>query len=330
MGLEFTSHTQHASLHNPLQDFEEETVEVEVRRDPLTDRRTRIVREGFVMPEEDPDIDHVLDTEGCFFCPDMVEDATPTYADVEMDRGSVGDAVSFPNLNPYAAHSNVVVLTEEHYASPSAFAADELTNGLVAALEYVAAVEETDPDATYASINMNFLPPAASSIYHPHLQAIVDETGTERHRRLVDAARAYRSENDETCWDALLEQERDGPRYVGSTGSVEWLAPFAPVHQRHVRGILPDRPATDDDAVADLAAGIVAVLEYYADAGHNSFNFSWFVAPDGSSGTIVDVVARSVFDKYYTSDTSYLAILHHEPIVDVMPEECAEELRGRL
>ena len=332
MAIEFATHTQTASLHSPLEDFEEVSVDIEVRRDPLTDRQARIVDASFVMPEEEPDIDGIIeDTDGCFFCPGTVEEATPTYADVDMERGSVGDAVSFPNLNPYAAHSNVVAITEEHYSSPAQFSAEELANGLIAAVEYIDAVEESDPDATFAAVNMNFLRPAGSSIIHPHLQTLVDDSGTNRHRELLEASRTYRDEHGEAYWSALLEEERDGPRYVGETGDVEWIAPFAPTHHRHVQGILPGRPTVDSGTLNDVAEGLAAVLEHYADAGHNSFNFSLFLSPDDPAfPPVIDVVARSVFDEYYWSDSPYFTVLHDEGVVDVPPEEYAETLSERF
>jgi UDPglucose--hexose-1-phosphate uridylyltransferase len=179
MDIEFASSHQQASFYSPLQDFEETTINVEIREDPLTDRHARIVPESFIM-EEEPDIEAVVtDDENCFFCPDSVADVTPEYPDfVGMDRGSVGEATSFPNLNPYAGHSNVVVLTEDHYVPLDEFEVQTFADGFEAAMEYVQRVFEDDPDATVASVNMNFLRSAGSSIIHPHIQSLVDEHGT--------------------------------------------------------------------------------------------------------------------------------------------------------
>lgn len=332
MAIEFTNHTQTASLHSPLEDFQKVTVEIEVREDPLLDRQSRIVGESFVMPDEEPDVeDLVEDTEGCFFCPGTVESATPTYADVDMERGSVGDAVSFPNLNPYAAHSNVVAISEDHYSSPGQFDVEELSNGLEAAIEYVTEVEESDPDADFAAVNMNFLRPAGSSIIHPHLQTIVDDRGTTRHQTILDASRVYRSDHGRSYWSGLLAEERDGPRYIATSGDVEWLAPFAPRHHRHVQGILSGRPTPGSDGIEDVASGLKAVLDYYADSGLNSFNFSLFLSPeDPAFPPTIDVIARSVFGQYYWSDSPFFTVLHDEAVVDVAPETYAADIRDRF
>lgn len=329
MTIEFDSHVQSATFYSPLADFEEVTVEVEVREDPLTGRQARIVPESFLMPDEEPDIAPVVeDDEGCFFCPEMVTDATPEYPDwVGFDRGGVGEATSFPNLNPYGAHSNVVALTEDHYRPVDEFTPAIFADGLTAALEYVARVFEYDADAGHASVNMNFLRPAGSSIIHPHLQTLVDDRGTNAQRELVEAVRAYRTEHGRDYWAVLREAERDGERHVGTTGGVAWLAPFAPKHHRHVLGVPDDAGVPDPggDTVADLAAGIANVLEYYGDVGLNSFNFALYLTP--GERPVIELVARSVFDQYYWSDSPFFASLHREGVVDVAPEEYAAAAR---
>ena len=343
MTLEFESEVQTASFYSPLEDFESVEVDVEVREDPLTGRSARIVPGSFVRPEEEPDVAEVVeDDEGCFFCPDMVGDVTPKYPDwVGMDRGSVGEATSFPNLNPYGAHSNVVAITEEHWKPIDAFAAGEFEDALVAALEYVGAVFEHDDEARFASVNMNFLRSAGSSIIHPHLQTLVDDRGTNEDALRADAARDYRERTGSVYWRDLIDAERDGDRYVGSTGAVEWLAPFAPKHHYQVTGVLEADAvgggavdgvlAPDDEAVADLAEGLTNVLAYYAGEGLNAFNFALrMVADEPACQPTIDVIGRSVFDRYYWSDSPFFVTLHDEGVVDVAPEDVAESARARF
>ncbi|MFB6082311.1 MAG: hypothetical protein ABEJ67_05770 [Halanaeroarchaeum sp.] len=335
MPIEFPSVRQEATFYNPLEDFAETTIPVEVREDPLTGRQTRIVPENFLVPDEAPDISEVVDDdEGCFFCPDSVGDVTPRYPDfVGTDRGSVGEATSFPNLNPYGAHSNVVVLTEDHYVPIDEFGVETFADGFEAAMEYVQAVFDHDDTATLASVNMNFLRSAGSSIIHPHVQTLVDERGTNRQRRQLDAQLVYFEEHGRRYLDDLLEAERGGERYIGRTGDVEWYAPFAPRHHRHVRGVLDAEtvPAADDEIYVDLAAGLVAVLQAYADVGLNSFNFGFQVAADEpATKPVIDVVARSVFDQYYWSDATFFDAIHEESVVDVPPEEYAADVAERV
>ncbi|HKL29384.1 MAG TPA: hypothetical protein VJ898_08960 [Natrialbaceae archaeon] len=331
MPVEFTASTQTTTFHSPLEDFEPVTIEMELREDPLTERHARIVPDNFLTPEEEPDLSPVVeDDEGCFFCPDMVTDATPTYdGPVDVDRGTRGEATSFPNLNPYGSYSNVVVLTEDHYVPIDEFAVDQFADGLALALEYVTAAFEADETAQFGSINMNFLRPAGSSIIHPHMQTLADSAGTNRQAARTAAARAYYEAEGSTYWADLLEAERDGERHVGTTGDVTWIAPFAPKHHRHVRGVLPDAgiPDPDDDLVRDVAEGLTNVLSAYGGLGLNSFNVAFsLVTDEPATHPTIDVVARSVFDQYYWSDSPFFPILHDEGVVDVAPEDYAAEI----
>lgn len=325
--MKFESHTQTATFYNPLADFEETDVEIEVRTDPLTGRQTRIVPESFIEPETTPELPaSVTDSEGCFFCPGTVEEATPKYPDfVGVERGSVGEATSFPNLNPYGTHSNVVVLTEDHHVPLGELSAAVLADGLAAALEYVTAVFDADPAASVASINMNLLPAAGSSIIHPHVQTLVDDRGTNSQQARIAGARDYRDEAGAEYFGAVLEESRDTERYIGSTGDVEWMAPFAPRHHRHVRGIAPETGLLEADSavVESFASGIANVTDYYADIGLNSFNFGLHLVNDEAIRPHVDVVARAAFEEYGWSDATFFETIHDEPVIDVPPEEYA-------
>lgn len=329
MAIEFTKTVAEAEFYNPLSDFEFDTRPVEYRADPLTGQESRVVGDWFPDPPEDPDIEsYVGDGEGCFFCPGMVEDATPTYPDfVGFDRGSVGESVSFPNLSPYATHSNVVVLTEDHFR-PIGDLSPLLADGLACALEYVQRVVEYD-GSTFASVNMNFLPSAGSSLVHPHLQALVDDHGTNEAVRRLRAERAYRDDHGRSYWADLLDEERGGERYIGSSGDVEWIAPFAPTTQFHVTGVTDATGVPDPDGspVSDIAEGIGNVLAFYDDRGLNAFNFALgLTADEPASPAVVDVVARPAFDEYYVNDAFYFQTLHDGRVLDVPPEEYASQV----
>ncbi|MGM0371181.1 MAG: hypothetical protein ACQEQJ_01590 [Halobacteriota archaeon] len=330
MAIEFEHEVQTATFYNPLEDFAETAVEVEIREDPLTGRQTRIVPDAFVEPAGEVELDEsVTDGEGCFFCPDMVGEATPKYPDfVGFDRGSVGEATSFPNLNPYGSHSNVVVLTADHYVPIDELAAERFADGLQAALEYVEAVFEGEETTSVASVNMNFLPSAGSSIVHPHVQALVDDRGTNSQQARIEGAREYQAGAETDYFGDSIGAARDGDRYIGSTGAVEWLAPFAPRHHRHVRGIAPDTGRLDPDSavIESFAHGIENVLAHYADQGLNSFNFGLHVVDDDAVRPHLDIVARSVFQEYAWSDATFFETIHDESVIDVPPETISEQV----
>ena len=336
MAIEFERSVDDARFKSPLEGFETVTEPIEHRVDPLTGRTARIVQEVFPHPDDAPeeDIDAVVgDGEGCFFCPGNVDTATPEYPDtVGGGRSSRGAATSFPNLFPYAKHSNVVVLTEAHFRPMDELGAERLADGLACALEYVRSVREHD-GSRFASVNMNFLRSAGSSVYHPHMQAMADDRGTDRQARIARREREYRAEHASRYRADLLERERSGDRYVGRTGDVEWLAPFAPLGQFHVAGVLDTGGSglPDDDSLGDAARGIAAVLEYYADRGLDAFNFGLRLAPDDpASAAVVDVVARAPFEEHYVNDAFFAQTVHRQGVVDAAPEAYAPSVAEHL
>lgn len=329
MAIEFSKATEEAEFYSPMADFDLDSQPVEYRRDPLTGQQTRVVAQWFPEADEADAEPDVGDGEGCFFCPEMVDEATPEYPDyVGTDRGSRGVATSFPNLFPYGTHSNVVVLTEDHFRPVGDLPADILADGLACALAYVHAAIDHD-GSQFVSINMNYLPSAGSSVVHPHLQAIVDDHGTNESRRRLAAEREYYADHGHPFWTDLLDEERDGPRYVGTTGDVEWVAPFAPLSQWHVSGItdVTGIPDPDDAVVTDLASGIENTLSFYADRGINAYNFALrLVADEPASPVVLDLVARPTFDEHYVNDAFYFQTLHDERVVDEAPEEYAGDV----
>ena len=329
MTIEFERSVEKARLKSPLEEFETVTETVEHRRDPLTGRTARIVPDVFPESEGEIDLDAVVgDGEGCFFCPDSVADATPEYPDsIGGGRRGRGEATSFPNLFPYAKHSNVVVLTAEHFRPIDELGAERLADGVACGLEYLGSVAQTD-DPGFASINMNLLRSSGSSVFHPHMQVIAGDHGTNRQARIARCEGEYYEEHGSRYYRDLLDRERSGDRYLGRTGDVEWLTPFAPLGQFHVAGVLGTAGggllAPESELVSDLASGIDAVLADYADRGLNAFNFGLRFAP-GESGSVpvVDIVARAPFEEHYVNDAFYAQTIHHEGMVDVAPEAYA-------
>lgn len=328
MGIEFSSETGVTRFYDPRDDFEEASFSVEFREDPLTGWTSRIVPSNFYRTE-DPEIEeYVTDDENCVFCRPTVEEVTPKYPDyVGYERGSVGEAISFPNLTPSGKYMNVVVLTEQHSIPLDELAPETFANGFQAAIDYVLSVFQHDDTATQASVNMNFLPPAGSSIVHPHIQTLVGDRRTRVHEERFNAARAYYDSNGRSYWDDLLDAERGEDRYLGRTGSIEWIAPFAPRHHRQFTGVFDEAgvPDPDSPSIEDLATGITRILSYYAGAGLNTFNFALFLNDDPSIPPIFDIVCRSVFDRYYWSDSAFFTVLHDEGVIDIAPETYVEE-----
>ena len=138
-----------------------------------------------------------------------------------------------------------------------------------------------DPESRWASINANHMLPSGSSLFHPHMQGIVDSQPTTIQRMLADVP-AQRF--------AALPRRRTprGERYLGNTGRVEWVASFAPIAPAEIRAFAPGvcSPAElDEDLVAELAHGLALALGAYAEMGFQSFNCAIYGAPPATEDT---------------------------------------------
>jgi galactose-1-phosphate uridylyltransferase len=180
----------------------------------------------------------------------------------------------------------------------------------------------------WASINANHMLPSGSSLFHPHLQGIVDSEPTTIQRMLarIPAAR----------FDAYLEAERRrGERHLANTGRVEWLASFAPIAPAELCAFatgVSSPVELDADLVLELAHGLTLALAAYAEMGYESFNLAIYGAPPATEGYRLNlrIGCRSNLRPFYRSDSTFLERLHWEGAIDVSPEDVAERLRDRF
>ena len=87
-----------------------------------------------------------------------------------------------------------------------------------------------DSSSRWASINANHMLPSGSSLFHPHLQGIVDSRPTTLQRMLAEVP--------EERFASYVQAERKlGERYLANTGRIEWLASFAPIAPGRGKGV---------------------------------------------------------------------------------------------
>jgi len=288
MAVKFQKTVRKGVLLSPLKGFDPDTRTYEYRFDPLTGRSTTIAVGTFEYVKK------FLVTDGamlkaliektrpiCPFCPESLEKLTPKFpSDLVSDgRIRVGEAVAFPSLFGHAEHSIVVVLTGEHYLNLDAFKPELLENGFKGALSCLQEIAGKTQNVEHASILMNYLPPAGSSLPHPHIQLLAREHPFYSAKVLIEKADEYFKAYRSNYWDDLVEAERKvEERYLGKLGSVEWLLPFAPLHSLlEVRAIVPRKSnllQLKDDDLKGLSDGVVRVLKFYFDQGVSSFNFA--------------------------------------------------------
>ncbi|MGQ9514260.1 MAG: hypothetical protein ACUVTL_04335 [Thermoproteota archaeon] len=100
---------------------------------------------------------------------------TPKFtADLFEDgRIHIDEAIVVPSLLGHAERSAVVVLSREHHLSLDRFDQKLILNAFKGGLEYVRILHKVDPSICFPVFIFNCLPPAGSSIFHPHMQVLV-------------------------------------------------------------------------------------------------------------------------------------------------------------
>jgi len=306
---------------------------IEVRRDPLTGHSSRILPERGLMPANDFDLEAFAaeNQPRCPFCPGQIHDRTPRLPPSIHPDGRIvhGEAVLFPNLHAYSSHSCVSVYSPRlHYLPLAAMTEQLLADNLSTQVAYANAVMAVDPASRWASINANHMLPSGSSLFHPHLQGIVDSEPTTLQRMLADVPAAR--------FETYLEAERKrGERHLGSTGRVEWLVSFAPIAPAELRAFIDGiaSPAQlEEELIWELASGLGRALTAYAEMGFESFNLAIYGAPTRTDGYPLNlrIAARSNLKPFYRSDSTFLERLHWEGAIDLPPERVAERIGDRF
>jgi UDPglucose--hexose-1-phosphate uridylyltransferase len=328
--MELTRHVLTAEMLEPGTDRPVRTP-IEVRIDPLTGHTSRILPERGLMPANEFDLAAFAreNQPSCPFCAERIDQLTPRLpADIHPDgRITRGEAVLFPNLHAYSSHSSVSVYSPRLHYLPLADMTEQLvTDNLLTQIAYGKAVMAADPASRWASINANHMLPSGSSLFHPHLQGIVDPQPTTLQRMLADVP----SER----FEAYLEAERQtGERYLGDTGRVEWLVSFAPIAPAELRAFVAGISSPvelDDDLVVELGRGLTLALNAYAEIGFESFNLALYGAPPGTRGYRLNlrIACRSNLRPFYRSDSTLLERLHWEGAIDLPPEAIADRIGG--
>jgi galactose-1-phosphate uridylyltransferase len=305
---------------------------VEVRFDPLTGHGSRILPERGLMPASDFDLEAFAKTQStCPFCGDRINEATPRFPEAIHPHGRIaqGEAVLFPNLHAYSSHSSVSVYSPRlHYLPLGDITPRLMADNLATQVAFANAVMASDPESRWTSINANHMLPSGSSLFHPHLQGIVDPQPTTFQNLLANVPAAR--------FDAYLRAERRaGERHLGHTGEVEWLVSFAPIAPAELRAFIPSVASTaelGEDLIEELGHGLSLALGAYAEMGYESFNLASYGAPPGTMGYPLNlrIACRSNLNPFYRSDSTFLERLHWEGAIDLAPEAVAQRIGDRF
>ncbi|MDQ6790292.1 MAG: hypothetical protein M3075_06530 [Candidatus Dormibacteraeota bacterium] len=322
-----------SEILHPAVGFQAQRGQVEVRWDPLTGHSARLVSAARLLPASDFDLSALAaETQAsCFFCGPRVLEVTPRLLPAIHPEGRIrrNQALLFPNILTYSQYSSVSIYSPDlHFLPLERMTARLVADNLAVQVEFVQAVMRFDDEASWASINANHMLPSGSSLFHPHVQSSVDPVPSTMQRLLADVGA--------DLFDDYLETEiRLGERYIGSTGSVEWLASFAPQGFNELRALVPGIASPSQlqpEQIEELGEGIARMLNLYGELGYQSFNMAIFGAPPTQDGYVLNLrlVCRSNVQPLYRSDVTYFERLHWQAMVDGSPEELAERARDRL
>ncbi len=308
------------------------------RVDPLTLKTCRILTGVKLQPERPPALADITDTGGfCPFCEDVFERVTFGFEPELVPAGRIrrNRAAIVPNIMAYSSYSSVGIYdTSRHFLTLDQFTPEILSDAFSVMVEHAQAVKAARPDLAWSSISANYLPSSGSSVVHPHLQSSHDFQPMLYQKELVDGAKGYFASNSRSYFDDLVAQEKNSSRYIGSSGSVTWLTPFAPRGFQEIWGAIAEVADIADlsqQNLSDLSDGVARVFAYYGSHNFSAFNYSLVgggpKSLDFGFRLVFRILVRSNPDKYYRSDVTYFERLLDEPLLDVSPEEVAKAAR---
>ncbi len=340
--IKFEKASQIAYLLTPV-NLQEESQEIEVRKDPLTGESCRVNINRAKRPKQAStsmdELNRIIQEskQNCFFCLENIEKLTPSFSGNLPKKIKVGEAVVFPNLYPYGAFHIIGVFTsKKHYLELDQFNSKLVENCFKACLTYFNLIHQSFPEIKYWWIGWNHMPSGAASIIHPHIQALADSKPTAKLKKLLDLSENYYEINKSNYWLDLVETEKKiGERFIGESNSMVWLASFAPQGNKEVLGISLRKSSLaylTDLELSELCEGLSKILKGYFSIGVKSFTLTIFSGPcdeDLSKFYLLNlrIVSRPNPVPFYTNDDGFMEKFHQEPVVDTLPEDLTVELK---
>jgi UDPglucose--hexose-1-phosphate uridylyltransferase len=331
--MEFSAVSKETVMLNPLKDMAERRVPSEIRTDPLTGRTARICH-FMKLKWEKPDFERmVAGTEKyCPFCDERIFKITPHFDPELIPEGRLqaGDMVLFPNLAPYDALGAVATMGSRHYIPMTEISSERIVGALQLAMTFFNRVNDADhPEGVYHIVNWNYMPPAGSSLIHPHLQVFSSSSAPNLMREELSAAADYMKRAKRNFWDDLVAVEKDnGQRYLGRIGRTDWLTAYTPMGVAgDVLGVVDGVESTLGLTTADLsdiADGLTRIMRVYDGMGIYSFNMNFFTGAAGDDHARFHLLfsPRTFFNQALgTPDIGALRNLFNETLCMAYPEE---------
>ena len=152
-----------------------------------------------------------------------------------------------------------------------------IRDGFKGGAAYLKTLSEVEPLTRFPVFIFNYLPPAGSSIFHPHMQVLVRDRPFYLVNLLLEKSKTYYRSNASSYWSDLTSMEKNrGERYLFEINGVEWLVPFAPLRGlNEAQAIVKGRSnllELSDNEWLGLAESLSKILQFYHKQGYISFN----------------------------------------------------------
>jgi galactose-1-phosphate uridylyltransferase len=273
----------------------------------------------------------------CPFCPESVQAKTPMFPKEFLPEGRIieGEAVVVPNLLGHAERSVLAVLGREHHLQLKDFTPELLLDGFKGAVRYLNRLREVDATARFPVFIFNYLTPAGSSIFHPHIQILARDRPFYLVGLLLEKSKAYHEKHGLSYWRDLVAAEKTGERYLFESNGVDWLVPFAPLRGlNEVMAVVREKSNLRELGNGEwqgLAEGITNVLKFYHSQGYVSFNIILTSGPLDEHLEFFDVnlrmVSRPGVQQFCFTDAWAVPYLLWDGEAVEEPERLAERLK---
>ncbi|MFW2364958.1 MAG: galactose-1-phosphate uridylyltransferase [Desulforhopalus sp.] len=309
----------------------------QVRTDPVTLKQCRITpsrelenERGTEKLYQPPEMD--LNESRCPFCPGNLDRMTPCLKkDVcKEQRLKNNESILFPNLFPYTEWSAVSLFDSTHHVEIGTASQGSYGDCFINCSDYLTRVQRIDPDAIFMSITQNHLPGAGGSLVHPHLQVHATRQISNNHRTLKQRSQEYNtSSNGCILSDLLLAERKNGDRYIGQTGTWEWIAAFAPSGFHEIWGIAASESSLlipeKEEVWQDHAEGVLNTQRFYKSLNRNAYNLSLLSIEDERNIPCLRVAltARSSYAPWVRNDFTGYEIASGEMATFTFPETVA-------
>lgn len=338
MAIWFSKKKINSTFLSPFNEFKPTTVSIEVRQDPLTAHRVRILSfryRSLAKTDLDPLVEQSL-KKGCPFCPESLRKKAARFLEEWIPEGTIqrGEAVIFPNAFPYEKHNGVCVLCARHFVPIDGFKPEEILQALLACQDYFRLLKKKDPKIAYGSINWNFLPLAGAGQIHPHFQIVAQDHPTRYMEEMLKKTKSYFRQTKSPFFNDLLNLEKlKGERYIGRFGKVHWLSAFAPLGVMEIMALWEGADHflfVPDVRLNEFSQGLVRVLRYFGSKNITSLNMAVYLLldPQDHFSTLAKIIPRIELPPLKVSEINYFERLHHELLTFYPPEDVAAELRS--